>query len=229
MPLKTSAIFTMIPSACNQSSSKTITYRLKASINATVQSGFKYNLSKRARSSGEALNTISVAVAIFRSSQSFHFKKKLERIHIQSPWLYDVPRGSAILGFLPFGLSTVTSLHRKLNQEAVFFINLVPPPGWGDSSKCQFSLDSAKGKVGDYAPKRKFFQRKGSRRIGGWGVATYYVSFVQIMRQKSVSPIAVFVTGNRMGFHNAEKCFVGPLLSRKLVGREVQIFQFIVG
>lgn len=122
MPLKTSAIFTMIPSACNQSSSKTITYRLKASTNATVQSGFKHNLSKRARSSGEALNTISVAVAISRSLQSFHFKKKLERIHNQSPWLYCVPRGSAILGFLPFGLSTVTSLHRKLNHEAVFFL-----------------------------------------------------------------------------------------------------------
>lgn len=53
------------------------------------------------------------------------------------------------------------------------------------------------------------------------------MSFVQIMRQKSESPIVAFVTGNRRGFHNAEKCFVGPLLSRKLVGREVQIFQFI--
>ncbi len=152
MPLKTSAIFTMIPSACNQSSSKTITYRLKASTNATVQSGFKHNLSKRARSSGEALNTISVAVAISRSSQSFHFKKKLERIHNQSPWLYCVPRGSAILGFLPSGLWTVTSLHRKLNHEAVFFF--CSPGGGGDTSKCQFSL--GKEKVGDYAPKRKF-------------------------------------------------------------------------
>lgn len=47
------------------------------------------------------------------------------------------------------------------------------------------------------------------------------------MRQKSESPIVAFVTGNRRGFHNAEKCFVGPLLSRELVGREVQIFQFI--
>ena len=161
MPLKTSAIFTMIPSACNQSSSKTITYRLKASTNATVQSGFKHNLSKRARSSGEALNTISVAVAISRSSQSFHFKKKLERIHNQSPWLYCVPRGSAILGFLPSGLSTVTSLHRKLNHEAFFFV----PPG-GDTSKCQFSL--GKEKVGDYASKRKFFkERDGGALLGG--------------------------------------------------------------
>lgn len=74
-------------------------------------------------------------------------------------------------------------------------------------------------KDGDYGPKRK-----GLRRIGGWGVATYYVSFVQIMRQRSVSPIAAFVTGNRRGFHNVGKCFEGPLLSRKLVGREVQIF-----
>lgn len=129
MPLKTSATFFMIPSACNQSSSKTITYRLKASTNAIVQSGFKHNLSKRARNSGEALNTISVAVAIFRSWQSFHFKKKLERIHNQSPWLYCVPRGSAILGFIPTGLSTVTSLHRKLNHEAVFFFFGFPVGG----------------------------------------------------------------------------------------------------
>lgn len=221
MPLKTSAIFTMIPSACNQSSSKTITYRLKASTNATVQSGFKHNLSKRARSSGEALNTISVAVAISRSLQSFHFKKKLERIHNQSPWLYCVPRGSAILGFLPSGLSTVTSLHRKLNHEAVFFF---VPPGGGFK---QTSILARQRKGGGLRPQKKVFQRKGSRRIVGWGVATYYVSFVQIMRQKSESPIVAFVTGNRRGFHNAEKCFVGPLLSRKLVGREVQIFQFI--
>lgn len=81
------------------------------------------------------------------------------------------------------------------------------------------------------ARQRKRFQRKGSRRIklgeglGVGGEATYYVSFVLIMSQKSVSPIVAFVTGNRRGFHNAEKCFVGPLLSRKLVGREVQIFQ----
>lgn len=120
MPLKTSATFFMIPSACNQSSSKTITYRLKGSTNATVHSGFKHNLSNRAQSSGEALNTMSVAVAMFRSSQSFHFKKKLDRIHDQSPWLYCVPRGSPILGFMPLGLSTVTSLHRKLNHDAIF-------------------------------------------------------------------------------------------------------------
>lgn len=123
MPLKTSATFFMIPSACNQSSSKTITYRLKGSTNATVHSGFKINLSKRARSSGEALNTMSVAVAKSRLSQVFHFKKKLERIHNQSPWLYCVPRGSAILGFIPSGLSTVTSLHRKLNHDAVFYFS----------------------------------------------------------------------------------------------------------
>lgn len=122
MELKTSATLFMIPSACNQSSSKTITYRLKGSTNATVQSGFMHNLSKRARSSGEALNTISVAVAISRSSQSFHFRKMLERIHNQSPWLYCVPRGSAILGFMPLRLSTVTSLQRKWNHEAVFFL-----------------------------------------------------------------------------------------------------------
>ena len=156
MPLKTSANFFMIPLACNQSSSKTITYKLKASTNATFQSGFKHNLSKRARSSGEALNTISVAVAIFRSSQSFHFKKKLERIHNQFPWLYGVPRGSAILGFIPSGLSTVTSLHRKVNHEAVF---LWFPGGRGDSSKYQLLL--GKENVGDYAPKRKGFRRKG--------------------------------------------------------------------
>lgn len=112
MPLKISATFFTILSACNQSSSKTITYRLKGSTNATVHSGFKINLSKRARSSGEALNTMSVAVAKSRLSQAFHFKKKLERIHNQSPWLYCVPRGSAILG---------SSLHRKLNHDAVFF------------------------------------------------------------------------------------------------------------
>lgn len=53
------------------------------------------------------------------------------------------------------------------------------------------------------------------------------MSFVQIMRQKSESPTAAFVTGNRRGFHNIEKFFVVPLLSRQLVGREVQIFQFI--
>ena len=122
MELKTSATLFMIPSACNQSSSKTITYRLKGSTNATVQSEFKHNLSKRARSSGEALNTISVAVAISRSSQSFHFRKMLERIHNQSPWLYCVPRGSAILGFMPLRLSTVTSLQRKWNHEAFFFL-----------------------------------------------------------------------------------------------------------
>lgn len=140
----------MIPSACNQSSSKTITYRLKASTNATVQSGFKHKLSKRARSSGEALNTISVAVAIFRSSQSFHFKKKLERIHNQSPWLYCVPRGSAILGFLPSDLSTVTSLHRKLNHEAVFF--LVPP----GEIQANVNSRSAKKRWGTTLPKERF-------------------------------------------------------------------------
>lgn len=212
MPLKMSATFFMIPSACSQSSSKTITYKLKGSTNATVQSGFKHNLSKRARSSGEALNTISVAVALSRSSQSFHLKKKLERIHNQSPWLYCVPRGSAILGFIPTGLSTVTSLQRKLNHEAVFF------------STEEMSILARQRKGWDYAPKESF-QRKGLRRIVGWGMATYCVSLVQIMRQRSVSPIAAFVTGNRRGFHNGGKDFVGPLLSRKLVDREVQIFQ----
>lgn len=162
MPLKTSATFFMIPSACNQSSSKTITYRLKGSTNATVQSGFKHNLSKRARSSGEALNTISVAVAISRSSQSFHFKKKLERIHDQSPWLYCVPRiGSAILGFIPLRLSTVTSLQRKWNHEAVFFPSLFPPPpspgGKGDCANV--NSRSAKKRWGLRPQKNGFKER----------------------------------------------------------------------
>lgn len=162
MELKTSTTFFIIPSACNQSSSKTITYRLKGSTNATVQSGFKHNLSKRARSSGEALNTISVAVAISRSSQSFHFRKMLERIHNQSPWLYCVPRGSAILGFMPLRLSTVTSLQRKWNHEAVFFFN--------ESGKIkQISILTRQRKGEDYSP-NKSFQRKRLRRIGKLGV-----------------------------------------------------------
>lgn len=164
IPLKTSTNFFMIPLACNQSSSKTITYRLKASTNATFQSGFKHNLSKRARSSGEALNTISVTVALIRSSQSFHFKKKLERIHNQSPWLYGVPRGSAILGFIPSGLSTVTSLHRKVNHEAVFFFFGSP----GRGIQANINSCSAK-KTWGTTPSKGRFSKKGieENEVGG--------------------------------------------------------------
>lgn len=92
----------------------------------------------------------------------------------------------------------------------------------GEGIQANVNSRWAKNRFGTTPPKER-----DRGELGGWGEATYYVSVVQIMRQKSVSPIAAFVTGNRRGFHNAEKKFVGPLLSRKLVGREVQIFQFI--
>lgn len=76
-------------------------------------------------------------------------------------------------------------------------------------------------------PPKGWFSKKGiEENFVGGGEATYYVSFVQIMRQKSESPTAASVTGNRRGFHNVEKFFVGLLLSGQLVDREVQIFQF---